>query len=162
MSERAYPPLSGDMSEFVRLLGVHRVEYLLVGGWAVFLHGYPRATGDADFAYRREAENCVRLYQALREFWGGEVPAVSCAAELEQEGVVVQFGRPPNRIDLLSGAAGLDFGEAWSRRIVVPAPGDGELIVCSLRDLRAMKLAAGRPRDADDLENLPLHEGDEG
>lgn len=64
-------------------------------------YGYPRFTGDVDVFYDRSLPNAERLFATLPEFWGGPVPAVSTAAELAVEGMVFQFGRPPNRIDLL-------------------------------------------------------------
>lgn len=149
---------SPDVLEFLRLLDKHAVRYLLIGGYAVFYHGYPRLTADIDFAYDPAPDNAARLYAALAEFWGGSVPAVGGAAELTEVGMVFQFGRAPNRIDLLSRVSGIDFGDAWSRRVSAQIEGDGAdipLAVISLADLRSAKAAAGRPKDLDDLENLP-------
>lgn len=152
---------AADILEFMRVLEAHRVRWLLIGGHAVFLHGYPRLTADVDFAYAPDPENARRLYGALLEFWGGSVPAVNSADELAQEGMIFQFGVPPNRIDLLSRVSGISFDAAWARRIeveVLGGPAPLTIPVISLADLRAAKRAAGRPKDLDDLENLPLDE----
>ncbi len=145
---------SPDTLELLAALERHGVEFLLIGGHAVFFHGYPRLTADVDLAYRCTLDNARRLYEALAEFWGGEVPYVAGPGELAELGIVIQFGRPPNRIDLLSGPPALDFEVAWGRRLATDL---GGLVVpvVALADLRAMKRAAGRPKDLDDLANLP-------
>ena len=108
--------LSADVQELLQLLQRHRVRYLIVGGEAVIFHGYPRLTGDVDLFYERTPANVKRLFLALQEFWGGEVPALESADELLPPGVVVQFGRPPNRIDLLGQLGTVSFARAWTRR----------------------------------------------
>ena len=155
--------LSPDVVELIATFERFGVKYLLIGGHAVFFHGYPRLTADVDFAYDPSPGNVERLYAALREFWGGGVPAIESAAELGEVGMVFQFGRPPNRVDLLSATAGLSFDEAYSRRVVARVrEGTVEIpvSVISLADLRATKAAAGRNKDLDDLMNLPFPEDD--
>ena len=155
MNARQFSP---DVLEFLRLLDKHAVKYLLIGGYAVFYHGYPRLTANIDFAYDPAPDNADKLYRALLEFWGGSVPVVRAPADLTEVGTVFQFGRAPNRIDLLSRVDGIDFIDAWSRRVVAQIEGDGAAVpvaVISLGDLRSAKVAAGRPKDLDDLENLP-------
>jgi hypothetical protein len=93
---------SPDVQELVGTLAKHGVRFLLVGGEAVIYHGYPRLTGDVDFWYEQTPDNMSRLFAALSEFWDGAVPRVAAVSELLQPEVVVQFGRPPHRIDLLS------------------------------------------------------------
>lgn len=144
---------SQDIQELIRLLHQHGVRFLVIGGEAVIFHGYPRYTGDVDFYYHCEAENTGRLYLALMDFWGQEVPGIKSPDELLQEGLVLQFGRPPNRIDLLSSVSGVDFETAWSRRASAKM-GDCELSYFGLFDLVASKRAAGRPKDLQDLQYL--------
>ena len=116
-------------------------------------------TADIDFAYDPEVENSARLFDALREFWGGDIPHVASPDELAQPGMVFQFGVKPNRVDLLSRVAGIDFSEAWARRRVEPIDGLGITVsIIALGDLRASKAAAGRLKDLDDLLNLPDRE----
>jgi len=149
--------LARDIRELLRLLSRHRVRYLLVGGEAVIHHGYPRLTGDVDLFYEQTAANARRLFDALREFWNGDVPAVASAEELLEPDVVVQFGRPPNRIDLISRLGSVKFATAWRRRVVEKigvAPRPIPLPIISLPDLIRSKREAGRHKDLDDVEHL--------
>lgn len=147
--------LSPDVLDFIALLEKHGVRYLLIGGHAVVYHGYPRLTVDVDFAYDPSAENASALFSALTEFWGEPVPVVDSASELAQAGMVFQFGRPPNRIDLLSQVPGIDLGVALDRCVRARLPCGQAVSIIGLEDLRAAKRAAGRLKDLDDLENLP-------
>ena len=149
--------LSADIQELLRLFHIHSVRYVIVGGEAVIRHGYPRLTGDIDLFYDTQPENISRLFAALREFWGGEVPAVERAAELA-EPVVIQFGRPPNRIDLLSTLIGVTFAQAWRGRVsekLVPRTGKPFPIhYIGLDQLLENKRRAGRHKDLDDFDQL--------
>jgi len=91
---------SDDVQALIALFGQHRVRYLLVGGEAVIYHGHPRLTGGVDFWFDQTTDNASRLFAALREYWEGAVPGLADAAELMAPAVIVQFGRPPHRIDL--------------------------------------------------------------
>jgi hypothetical protein len=153
--------LAPDIQAFLRLLARHRVRYLVVGGEAVIHHGYARLTGDIDLFYDQTPANCDLLYNALAEFWGGDVPAIEGADDLLEADIVVQFGRPPNRIDLISKLGTVDFATAWRRRVhealhlskrasraSVPLP------IIGLTDLLQSKRDAGRHKDLDDIEHL--------
>ena len=148
---------SPDVRELIALLAKHQVRYLLVGGEAVIYHGYPRLTGDVDLWFEQEPANAQRLFDALSEFWAGSVPGLATVGELLEPGVVVQFGRPPHRVDFLSSADGLRFSEAWPSRVTeVIESGERQtsIAVISLADLIKNKRAAGRHRDLDDVEHL--------
>ena len=119
---------SSDVLEFLRLLEAHEVRYLIAGGEAVIFYGYPRFTGDIDFFFGRDLENIERLFRCLLEFWNGDIPEVKEARELEEEGLVLQFGRPPHRLDLLNKIDGVEFEEAWAGRQQVSISGTGEPI----------------------------------
>jgi hypothetical protein len=90
--------LPADFKEFLKLLGVHEVEYLLIGGYAVGYHGYPRATGDMDVFVASHQENADKLVAALKEF-GFDLPELSAELFLK-ENQVVRMGVPPLRIEL--------------------------------------------------------------
>lgn len=107
--------LQSDLNEFVALLNSWKVEYLVVGGYAVAFHGHPRFTGDIDFLVRATPDNAQRLLDVLREFGFGSLNLT--LEDLTTEGRVVQLGRPPNRIDLLTRISGVTFEEAWAGRI---------------------------------------------
>jgi hypothetical protein len=157
---------SRDIQELFFLLAKHGVQYLLVGGEAVIYHGYPRLTGDVDLWYHQTGEGAERLFAALEELWAGSVPGVSSPVELCEPGVLMQFGVPPNRIDLLSAIEGVEFEEAWGERVEetlelpdrepVPVP------VIGLELLLRNKRAAGRHKDLDDVEHLAPLLGAEG
>jgi hypothetical protein len=106
---------SPDTAEFIRLLHRHSVRYLVVSGEAVIFCGHARLTGDVDFFFDGSGENAKALFGALMEFWAGEIPGIRSVQELLEPGLVVQFGTPPNRIDLLNAIDGVSFGEAWGR-----------------------------------------------
>lgn len=149
---------SPDALEFLGLLAKHEVRYVLIGGTAVIYHGYPRLTGDLDVLYECEGGNVRRLWAALNEFWRGSVPSLTGAAELENPEIVVQFGRPPNRIDLIARLESVPFDSAWNNRVrdrIVTASGAIPVSILGLAELRRSKQDAGRPKDLDDLEHLP-------
>ena len=143
--------LQKDLREFIELLNSHAVEYLVVGGHAVAFHGYPRYTGDIDFLVRPTEENASRIVAAIMKF--GLADAESLKATLVQQQKVVQIGRPPNRIDILTSASGIDFEEAWERAI----SGSLDGLPVQFPDLRSLlknKRASGRAKDLADVEEL--------
>ncbi|HTL80758.1 MAG TPA: nucleotidyltransferase [Bacteroidia bacterium] len=144
--------LSQDFKEFVQLLNKNNVEYLVVGGYAVTAHGYPRYTGDIDFWIKPELENAHRVILALHEFGFGEVDIT--IEDLIVKDNVIQLGFPPNRIDILTSVSGVTFEECWKEKSEIMI--DGEKIhFISLRHLRINKEKTGRTQDKLDLENLP-------
>jgi predicted nucleotidyltransferase len=148
---------SRDVLEFLRVLAEQEVRYLLIGGAAVIYHGYARLTGDVDFLYDCSPENADRLWRALQIFWGGSVPAVAGPHELVDPKLVVQFGRPPNRIDLIAGLDAVPFADAWKNRVhetVVMGSRSVPVWILGLEDLKRAKKSAGRPKDLDDLDHL--------
>lgn len=98
--------LQRDLREFIELLNCHGVEYVVVGGYAVAFHGYPRYTGDIDFFVRASESNAERIVRVLEDF--GFSDAMKLSAALSKPGQVVQLGRPPHRIDVLTSASGID------------------------------------------------------
>jgi hypothetical protein len=141
-----------DFSEFLKLLNAHRVEYMLIGGFAVALHGYPRATADMDVWVARHRENAEKLVLCLREF-GFDTPNLN--PELfDDPNRIVRMGEAPLRIEILTDIDGVNFEDCASRAIHQSVA--GEIIpIISLDDLKANKRASGRAKDLDDLENLP-------
>lgn len=141
-----------DFSEFLRLLNQNEVDYLLVGGFAVALHGYPRATADMDVWVATNVENARRIVIALRAF-GFDVPELSEQTFLAPERIV-RMGVAPLRIELLTSIDGVDFSGCAERAMRVDV--DGESIpVIGLDDLKVNKRASGRSKDLADLDNLP-------
>ena len=148
---------SRDIQEFICLLGKHGVRYLIVGGEAVIYYGYARFTGDVDFFYEPSGENARRLFDALEEFWQGDIPGLSHWGELTEKGIVLQFGAPPNRIDLINEIDGVDFEEAWENRREENLEGgvcEGKVYFIGLEQLIKNKKATGRYKDLEDLKYL--------
>ena len=144
--------LQQDFNDFVILLNKHGVAYLIVGGFAVAAHGYPRFTGDIDFWVKVDLENARRVVAALQEF-GFAGPDIS-EADFLKPSYVVQLGYPPNRIDILTRVTGLEFDECWQLRETVEVAGT-PLHFLSLAHLKLNKKLVGRKKDELDLDNLP-------
>ena len=143
--------LPSDFKEFLQLLNSEKVEYLLVGGYAVGYYGYPRATGDMDLWIAVNPTNAAALVQVCRRFGFG-ADAVSAQSFLVED-KVIRMGIPPVRIDLVTRVDGIDFARCFLRRTVARLDGV-EVDVIGLDDLKANKRAVGRPKDIDDLEHL--------
>lgn len=143
--------LPNDLREFIALLNSRKVDYVVVGGHAVAFHGHPRFTNDLDFLVRPERQNAERLLAVLDEFGFGELPL--SVQDFERPGMVVQLGRSPNRIDLLTAISGVSFDAAWQSRVTGQLDG---LPVCflGLEALLLNKDASGRAMDAADAEIL--------
>ena len=145
--------LPPDFKEFLTLLNFHKVDYLLVGGYAVCLHGYPRYTSDMDIWVAVEEANASKIVNALKDF-GFAGPHLSTELFL-QATRMTQLGREPVKIEILNRISGVQFSDAQPRACLLQV--DGVCIpVISLADLRLNKAASGRSKDLADLDNLPL------
>jgi predicted nucleotidyltransferase len=144
--------LPPDFKEFLKLLNAHKVEYLLVGGYAVGYYGYPRATADMDIWIAMQPSNAERVITVLKEF-GFENPELSPQLFLK-EWQIIRLGVPPVRIELATTISGVGFKECYAERVVDKLDGV-QVNLISLRDLKANKKAAGRHQDLADIENLP-------
>lgn len=144
--------LPPDFRDFLKLLNAHHVEYLLIGGYAVAYHGYPRATADMDIWIAIHPQNAKKLITALNEF-GLDLPELTPEIFLTAE-QIIRMGVPPVRIEIATTISGVDFAECYAARLVDVLDGI-EVNLISLAHLKANKKAAGRHKDLDDLENLP-------
>ncbi len=141
--------LAPDFKEFLRLLNSNKVEYLLIGGYAVGYHGYPRPTGDMDIWIAVSPVNAERVAGALEQF------GFSCPTELLlEQNKVVRMGVPPFRIEVLTTIDGVKFSECYATRLQVLLDGV-EVSLIGLAQLKLNKKASGRSKDIADLENLP-------
>ena len=143
--------LGKDFREFVAALNARAVEYLVIGGYAVAYHGFPRYTKDLDVWVGRAAENITRLLKALEDF--GFASMGLTARDFKDPATVIQLGHPPWRIDLLCGVGGLSFRKAFARRETVELDGTPVAFI-HREDLVRAKRAAGRHQDLADIENL--------
>jgi hypothetical protein len=140
-----------DFREFVELLNSSGVRYLIVGGHAVALHGYPRFTGDLDVWIATDAENAVRVEKVLSDFGFGSLKF--SARDFVRPGYAIQLGRPPYRIDILTSIDAVTFSRAYRRRRTVRA-GTLTIPFIALEDLLKNKRATGRPQDLADVARL--------
>ena len=143
--------LTPDFKEFLKLLNSHQIKYLLIGGYAVSYHGYPRTTADMDIWVAIQKENAEKLVDALKEF-GFDNPQLTIDLFLRQN-QNVRMGIPPFRIELLTTISGVNFEECYSERITDIIDGV-EVEIINLEHLKLNKKASGRYKDLDDLENL--------
>jgi hypothetical protein len=144
--------LPPDFKEFLQLLNAHRVEYLLVGGYAVGYHGYPRATVDMDIWIGKGPSTAVKMVEVLREF-GFDVPNLSADLFLKDD-QIVRMGMPPIRLEIFTSIPGVRFEECYPARVVGEIDGVPVSLI-NLGDLKTNKKASGRNKDLADLENLP-------
>ena len=140
-----------DFEDFLRLLEVHRVEYMIVGGYAVAFHGFPRFTKDIDVFFSDSADNLIRLQAALVAF--GFQPASVPLEILGKPEAVLAIGVEPVRIDLLNRIAGVSYAAA-RENVVRGRYGSVEVPFIGKQDLLLNKRATGRQRDLGDVEEL--------
>ncbi len=134
------------------MLNSKQVEYLLIGGYAVGYHGYPRPTGDLDIWIAMHPRNAEKVVAALKEFGFG-VPELSVDLFLKKK-KIIRMGVTPLRIEIATTISGVDFDECYAERIIDELD-DIEVNLINLRHLKINKKASGRLKDLNDLENLP-------
>jgi hypothetical protein len=143
--------LDPNYSEFFALLHAHEARFLVVGGYAVGLHGHPRYTADIDVWLLVDLFNANAVLRALEDFGFGGLDLT--VEDFLAPDRVVQLGYPPLRIDLLTSIDGVEFAAAYERREEVELDGVRVPFI-SLQDLRRNKLASGRPQELADLDAL--------
>lgn len=142
-----------DFKDFIKALNSAKVEYVLVGGYSVILHGYARTTGDMDIWVNRTLENYQKLLRAFAEF---KMPVFDMTQENflnHNEWDVFRFGRKPNQIDIMVQVKGLEFKKAFSKSKIYTIE-KIKIRTVRLQDLIQAKKAAGRFKDLDDIEQL--------
>ena len=143
-----------DFKELLSTLNAHRAEYLIVGGYAVGFHAQPRATKDLDIFIRPDAQNAKAVYDALASF-GAPLEDLTPLDLLDPDGFF-RMGHAPVMIEILSAIEGIEFEDAWKRRIEIVIDADVGLsaFTMSREDLVTAKLAAGRPQDLADVSAM--------
>ena len=143
--------LNRDLREFIESLNSRDVDYVIVGAHSLAFHGRPRYTGDLDILIQPTAENATKLVEVLHGF--GFADAGFTPSHFTQAEQVIQLGRPPNRIDLLTSLTGVATADAFSTKIAAEIDGI-PVFVLSKEMLIQNKRAVGRPQDLADLEDL--------
>jgi predicted nucleotidyltransferase len=145
--------LNQDFKEFIQLLNNNQVRYLVLGGYAVAIHGYPRYTKDIDIWVEMSLLNSHKLLKALEQFGFGSLGLTP--NDFLTPDQVVQLGYPPNRIDLITTPDGVEFETCYLSKIEVEID---NIVVkfIDLENLKKNKRASGRLQDLADLENLEI------
>lgn len=143
--------LNQDFKEFIQSLNDNEARYLVVGRYAVALHGYPRYTKDMDIWVEMTAENATKITKALEQF--GFSSLGLNASDFTVPDQMLQLGYPPGRIDILTTLSGVEFSECYPSRTIVEVDGASVNFI-DLENLRKNKKATGRHQDLADLENL--------
>ena len=143
--------LPKDFKELLELLISKKIEYLVVGGYAVSFYGHPRATGDIDIWIAISKDNARKTVEALKEFGFG-VPGLEETLFM-QKGKNIRMGNPPLRIELLTSIDGVEFDDCYSRKNTVTIDGI-PINFISLADLKKNKKASARFQDLADLQYL--------
>ena len=143
-----------DFKELLSAFNAHSVKYLVVGGYAVSYHAQPRATKDLDIFIKADPANADAAYAALASF-GAPLANIN-KSDLADPQKFIRFGQPPIAVDILSGIDGVDFDQAWERRVegLIDPKSGLTVFIISREDLIASKLAAGRMRDLADVEEI--------
>ena len=145
--------LPQDFKELLQLLNSKRIEYLVIGGYAVAFYGYPRATGDLDIWIAISKDNAKKTVNALKEF-GFNTPQLKEGLFLEKK-KNIRMGNPPLRVEFLTSIDGVEFSECYRNKETVKIDGI-KINFISLKDLKKNKKASGRHQDLADIENLEV------
>jgi predicted nucleotidyltransferase len=143
--------LNKDFKEFFESLNDNNVRYLVVGGYAVAVHGHPRYTRDIDIWLELTQENAAKVVKALEQFGFGSLGLKE--ADFLEPTQVIQLGYPPNRIDLLTSIKGVYFEDCYQSKVEITIS-DVKVNFIDLENLKKNKQATGRHQDLADFENL--------
>ncbi len=147
--------LNPDFRDILSAFVDEGVEFLLVGAYALAVHGHPRATGDLDLWVRPSPENARRVWRALERF--GAPLSQLALEDLQKPDLIFQIGVAPRRIDILTSIEGVTFEEAWPARVEVEIEGL-RIPVLGREHLIQNKKASGRPQDLADVAWLEQNE----
>lgn len=144
--------LAADFKDFLSLCLRNKVEFMVIGGYAVIHHSRPRYTGDLDLWVDSSQFNAERIVKTLEEF--GFPPDTLSTAMITDGKQIVRMGFEPMRLELFTHIPGVEFAECYPRQEIVRISGL-DVPFISLEDLKKNKRASARPKDLQDLEELP-------
>ena len=139
--------LETDFIDFVKLCNKYEVEYLVIGGYAVSIHGYPRSTKDFDMCIKMSGENASKMVQVIKDF--GFASLKLTKEDFLKRNFITQLGHEPVRIDILNDLDGVPFEEAWLMDFE-----DAKINFIGYYELLKVKEKAGRPQDIADVSKL--------
>lgn len=143
--------LNNDFKEFIQLLNVHSVRYLVVGGYAVAFHGHPRYTKDIDIWILLDKTNAKKMLDVLNVFGFSSLGLTE--DDFLKKDNIIQLGNPPNRINILTDLSGVIFDECYPQKKNINIDG----VAINFIDVESLiqnKKASGRHQDLADIENL--------
>jgi hypothetical protein len=140
-----------DFIDFIELLNLHQVEYMVVGAHALAFHGRPRHTGDLDIWIKPSLENAEKMVAVLKDFGFDSLGLTK--DDFLKENYVTQLGYPPLRIDILNAISGVDFDDAYQGKVIGQYE-DLSILFINISDFIANKQASGRPKDIGDIDAL--------
>lgn len=143
--------LNQDFKEFFELLNANQVQYLVVGGYAIAIHGHPRYTKDIDVWVAMTPENAEKIVHSLNEFGFASLGLKS--GDFLTPDQIIQLGYEPSRIDILTSISGVDFSSCYPKRVGIDIDGV-HIEVIDIENLIKNKKASGRPQDIADVEEL--------
>lgn len=143
--------IQSDFKELLELFNENKVEYLIVGAYAMALHGVPRFTGDIDLFVKPDSENAKRILVALEAFGFGSIDLSE--EDFTKTDNVIQLGVPPVRIDIITSLTGVTWEDANANRVKGDYGGVAVYFL-SKRDIIKNKKALARHKDLADLERL--------
>lgn len=143
--------LERDIIEFIELCNKHDVRYLVIGGYAVSVHGYPRSTKDIDVCIETSERNASKMVQVINDFGFSSLKLKK--EDFLKKNFITQLGFPPLRIDILNDLDGVPFEEAWQNKKIVSFE-NVPVNFIGYSDLLKVKEKAGRPQDIADINKL--------
>ncbi len=146
----AIPPMDENLRQLLSAFNAHNVRYLIIGGYAVFVHGQPRMTKNLDIFIESSAANATATFKALAEF--GAPLSEFTVADFADGNTGARFGNPPICFDILQKIDGVDFAPAYANSVPFFIDGDLPARYISADDFITNKLASGRPQDLADVD----------
>ena len=144
--------MEDEYLSFIQLLNDHEVEYVVLGGHAVIVHGYIRTTGDVDILINTTPQNAGKMLSVMLKF-GYDVYDFELSDFMQEPGCI-SLDRHNGKIEILTSTLGVSFEECFTNKMVVETQGIAINFI-SLIDLIKNKQAVGRPKDLEDIRNLP-------
>jgi predicted nucleotidyltransferase len=143
--------LAQDFEDFVKLLNLYKVEYMVVGGYALAFHGKPRHTGDLDIWINISVENAEKMLKVVKDFGLGSLGFTQ--DDFLKEGFITQIGYPPLRIDILNNIDGVEFNQAYKNKLSIDLD-NIKVDYIGLGDFIKNKQSTGRARDLTDVKEI--------
>ncbi len=143
--------LEKDIIDFIKLCNKHNLKYLVIGGYAVSVHGYPRSTKDIDVCIEMSDLNAAKMVEVIKDFGFGSLKLNK--EDFLKKHFITQLGFPPLRIDILNDLDGVSFEEAWDNKKIVTIE-NVPVNFIGYNELIIVKQKAGRPQDIADVEKL--------